>query len=236
MVDVPTVTIIPNKPIACYGDSIEFTASGANSYTWSTGSTNTLIVATPTANFSYSLTGVTVNNCVGSDVLTMTVYPLPTITINSPDSVICAGNSASLTPIGAIGYVWNYTLATTVYTASPSSTTIYTVQGFDPIGCSSTITFTVRVSPCIGIHELAEDTKVISIYPNPTKDKFLLDLNKSSENSSIEIEDVFGKMILRKKITSGKIEIDISDFADGLYILRIITNEKYFDHFKLIKQ
>ncbi|MBN8691725.1 MAG: T9SS type A sorting domain-containing protein [Bacteroidetes bacterium] len=54
----PTVNISSSTFTLCSGQSATLTASGAGSYTWSTGSINTSIVVSPTTNTTYSVNGI----------------------------------------------------------------------------------------------------------------------------------------------------------------------------------
>ena len=58
-------------------------------------------------------------------------------------------------------------------------------------------------------------SKNISIFPNPVKNT----LNIQGEMESIEIFDVFGKLVL----TSTNNPINTSDLADGIYVVNIIN-------------
>ncbi|MEO6426998.1 MAG: T9SS type A sorting domain-containing protein [Bacteroidia bacterium] len=70
-----------------------------------------------------------------------------------------------------------------------------------------------------------------SFYPNPASQKIKF---KQLQNAEIEIYDAAGK-----KVRSGSIkendEISISDFPQGLYLLRIKSDQKIFNE-KLIIQ
>lgn len=67
----PTVTIASNS--VCVGTSASLTASGANSYTWNTGSTTNSITETPTITTTYSVTGADLNNCSNTQTVSITV-------------------------------------------------------------------------------------------------------------------------------------------------------------------
>jgi hypothetical protein len=73
----------------------------------------------------------------------------------------------------------------------------------------------------VGIINGDENSKELSIYPNPATD----DLTISNINSSIaeiEIIDITGKLIKQLPINNVKeIKINISDLSNGIYIIRI---------------
>jgi gliding motility-associated-like protein len=138
-----------DSPIICPGNPANMTATGATTYTWSTGATSTgtnTAVASPTATTSYTVTGST-PTCSGTAVSTVTVLAAPTITVNSPH--ICYGQTANLTATGADTFTWPpgaTSSGVNTATASPITTTTYTVSGSSG-GCPGTATATVFVDP-----------------------------------------------------------------------------------------
>jgi PKD repeat protein len=75
---------------------------------------------------------------------TVSVNAAPNVTVNS--STICAGQTATLTAIGATTYSWNTSATTASISVTPASTTMYTVTGTDAAGCSAKNTATVTIS------------------------------------------------------------------------------------------
>jgi len=86
-----------------------------------------------------------------------------------------------------------------------------------------------------GIHGLINQN--FEIYPNPTKGKFSISSNKSTDGR-IELVDLFGKVIMLTwewKSNQDNIEYDISSLPPGIYLLRI-REENSVSVKKLIKQ
>lgn len=80
--------------------------------------------------------------------------------------------------------------------------------------------------------DIAENHQKISIYPNPTDG--IVNFDIINNNTSIEIFDYSGKLI--KRIDNLKTnQIDISDFANGIYILKFKTDKKIF-YSKVVKR
>jgi gliding motility-associated-like protein len=150
----PNISITPSTPLICSGDSVQLTASGASSYSWTpaTGLSQVNInnpFASPSDTTTYVVTGTT-GACSASSTVTVYVNPTPVVTVTPLSDTICSGQSTLLTAVGANTYVWTPTLGLSnpnVYnpTANPTSSTTYTVSG-TTLNCSNTATVTITVN------------------------------------------------------------------------------------------
>jgi gliding motility-associated-like protein len=152
---IPTVTI-SNETI-CAGESVTLSPSSTQpsggSYSWSTNNTNASITLSPSSTSNYSLT-YTVNGCSSTPAsATVTVNPVPTLTINN--SAICIGETATLTatpnlPGGTI--LWTPTNETNLsIDVTPAATStysaVYTLNGCSSNSTSSSVT--VNLTPIV---------------------------------------------------------------------------------------
>ncbi len=177
---LPTVNIAGTNNI-CFGTITNLIASGASTYTWNTGPTSPTIIVSPTLTTTYTVTGTGINGCKNIASKTVTVYPLPTLTVASTTSLLCNGQSASLTVTGnAITYNWNPGGPGTSIVVSPTTTSTYSVIGTDANGCSNTVAFTQSVSPCAGINEIQNSNTSVLIYPNPNNGSFTIKAQKET--------------------------------------------------------
>jgi poly(beta-D-mannuronate) lyase len=64
-------------------------------------------------------------------------------------------------------------------------------------------------------------TKGIHIYPVPANDGFIKIKSEKSNIGFIEIFDIRGKQLLKKKITSQNGQVNIDSFSKGIYIIKI---------------
>jgi hypothetical protein len=78
----------------------------------------------------------------------------------------------------------------------------------------------INVNVSIGQHEIA--TGNIKIYPNPAHSELYISIN-DQQTSEIEIYNMLGSLVIRKKITQSE-KMDISDLSPGTYILKIKSN------------
>lgn len=136
-----------NPSAICTGSSAIVSVVGATSYTWSNGQTNASIIVTPTVTTTYSVLGE-VGTCTGTTNIQLTVSQLPTVTINSSSSTVCAGVATQLSASGATTYTWlpSQTQSSTI-SVMPTTNTTYTVRAANP-GCPArNATISINVLP-----------------------------------------------------------------------------------------
>lgn len=154
---LPVVTVTPNNPTICMGNSTTLNFAGASTYTVSpltglTGFTGTSVNASPQTTITYTITGTDANGCVDSTSATVTVLNLPNISINPPNPEICINGNIDITAVGADTYTWSPAVGLSSTTgatvnASPTNSTTYTITGTDLFGCVNTFTFNLNVNP-----------------------------------------------------------------------------------------
>jgi hypothetical protein len=140
---LPNISTFANT--FCSGNSGILTASGGISYTWMPfASTGASVTISPTVSGCYTVTGTNSNGCSRSVSNCYTVLPTPTISISGA-SVLCAGQTTTLTASGATSYTWMPGIISGAnIVISPSTTTCYTVYGYNA-GCSSSAVRCVTV-------------------------------------------------------------------------------------------
>ena len=158
---IPTLSINSSTNNVCLGQAISFTATGANTYTWSNGLTNGGIF-TPSITSGYTVLGQ--NGCgTSSAVTSVTISPLAVSLISNP-TVVCAGSTSTLTAAAAANsYSWFPVLSTTGSSliVSPQVNTIYTVTASNGT-CLGTSTVAVNALPVPTISALPIFTTVCS--------------------------------------------------------------------------
>jgi len=151
----PTPQIIVNGGEICQGNSIQLTAFGANSYSWSPvvglNSVNTQnVTSTPPGSVTYTITGTDINGCVGTGFANVIVNENPIVSVNSGS--VCLGKSITLNASGAANYFWSpavflNTNSGSEVISSPNSNVDYTVIGIDQNGCRDTSYSNIVVLP-----------------------------------------------------------------------------------------
>lgn len=208
------ISLSPSTPTICIGNSGTITATGASTYTWSTGSNATSIIITPTTTTIYTVTG-TSGTCNGTNTISIAVSANPTVAATSSSSLICTGNSATLSATGASSYNWNPgSLSGTSVVVSPTINTTYTVVGSNAAGCTNTRTVSITVSACTGINEAQVTNGIISIYPNPNNGEFTLTVPEQGQYSII---NSIGQTVEIINVKEDSQTISVQGLADGIY-------------------
>ncbi|HRB52348.1 MAG TPA: hypothetical protein PLD87_01610 [Bacteroidia bacterium] len=129
----PSISVSPGTSVnICSGQSATLTASGVATYLWSTGASTASINVSTAGNYT-----VTSSNACGADtvVVNVTVTNTPSVSVTSSATVICPGQSATLTASGASSYSWSGGQTGSSITVSTAG--IYTVTGTSTCGTAS---------------------------------------------------------------------------------------------------
>lgn len=218
----PSVSSITSNSTTCataIPQSATLTASGASTYSWSTGAGSASTVVSPSITTTYTVTGTNASGCSNTSQITVTVHPLPTVNVITSSPVICTQptqQTATLTASGASTYSWNTGATTAIVAVSPSTTTTYTVTGYDANGCENTSVFTQSVSVCSGLEEQVISNE-FTVYPNPNNGSFSI---RTSIGGVFEIYNQLGQVIFNFEKEEGVEEtIKIDNLAEGVYYM-----------------
>lgn len=144
----PSPVITVNSAAICPGDTAILIAGGGTSYVWSTGAGTGTIQVNPVSSTSYTVTG-SASGCSDTAVASVTVNPLPAITVSSTS--ICNGGTGTISATGATSYIWSNGATGNQLTDSPVTSTTYTVTG-TASGCSDTASGTITVNPFLVVN------------------------------------------------------------------------------------
>ncbi|GDX52664.1 hypothetical protein LBMAG27_17110 [Bacteroidota bacterium] len=165
VVPIPSSSFTVNPSSVCSGQAATITYSGGAcagaTFTWDFGSGNILSgTGLGPYQVSWSTVGsqtVTLQVTQGTCVSTITSVNVnvtlgASVVINPSPVAICSGQNILLTASGATNYTWSPALGlsgtnTAAVTASPITTTTYSVIGTSANGCSNTNTVVVTVNP-----------------------------------------------------------------------------------------
>ncbi len=228
-----------NNPCALQSVTLTLTSGfigGGANWVWYSGScggtsvgTGTSIVINPsvTANYYVRAEGgclASPGMCSGPNNISTT--PLPTFSVATSNSLLCAGSSASLTMSSTS---FNYSVNTiglpsNIAVVNPTVTTTYTITA-DNIGCLSTSLFTQSVTVCSSLNENALHT-AIELYPNPSNGKITVSANASE---TIHIYNELGACIRTFTLNAdNNFSAEITGLESGVYFLSGTNTRKKF--------
>ncbi|MES2134146.1 MAG: T9SS type A sorting domain-containing protein [Bacteroidota bacterium] len=230
----PLPTVTSTSASICVGKTTTLTASGtATSYSWNPSgvTTNTISVAAATAGFfTFTVTGTSSLGCSKSITTNLIGIPNPTINITATPSVICNGQSVTLTANGASTYTWTGGVVNGT-PFSPTTTATYSVIGTSAIGsCTASAAKTVTVNTCTGIQE-NQNTIVFNVFPNPSTGNFTV--QSSAFPAVLVMYDVTGKQVIRKEITEMETSVNVSQLNNGVYYISL-TAESGSVNYKML--
>ncbi|WP_396195902.1 PKD domain-containing protein [Flavobacterium sp.] len=138
----------------CAGQSVNLTATGANTYTW-TGAVGNPITVTPLSTTTYTVTGTSAAGCSNTDQIIVTVNPLPSVD-GGADVTICSGEPVTLSASGTVSYSWNPTIINGD-PFNPTTTATYVVTGTSALGCTATdnVLVTVNANPVVVVNDVS---------------------------------------------------------------------------------
>lgn len=232
----PTLSANSSNSVVCAGSNVTLTASGMNTYTWSTSATNAVIVQQPSVTTTYTVTGFSnLCNITQTSSVMVSVNALPSVSLTAGATTICAGaGSIALTGSPAGGAYSGAAVSGSLLSIANSGTftPMYTFTN-SSTGCSNSATTTVIIANCTGINESIETSGLV-VYPNPNNGSFVVETD-NFETKNIEILDVTGRVVYSERSSNNKILININELANGMYQVRI-SSSAGTDVIKVIKQ
>jgi hypothetical protein len=208
----PTVNINPSSSTICSGSSATLSANGANTYTWNAAIVSPSVSVSPSTTTTYTVAGI-IGSCTDTETISISVSASPTISISASSNTICAGQTATLSIVGAASsYTWNTGPTSTSIVVSPTTTTSYTAAAFNG-SCYGIATTNILVNTCTGIYEVEND-KRISIYPNPNNGFFNIVI---PVKGTYNIINAIGQTISTFVIEEDNQQLEMNNLTQGVY-------------------
>ncbi len=142
------ITTPTNDFSLCEGNTLELGVNGTYAnYQWSTGATTPTIDVTLPGTYTVDVVSGT---CIITAAATIAELETPTVVVLADPAEINEGGSSQLTATGLDTYLWSPAATLDDATvpnpvATPTATTIYTVEGAGSSGCPGTANIEVRV-------------------------------------------------------------------------------------------
>lgn len=96
-------------------------------------------------------------------------------------------------------------------------------------GYGQAIDFTLSLAP-LSVETF--DRTALAVYPIPAQD--ILNINYKSALETIKIYTVLGQEVLQQKTEASQLQLDVSSFTTGIYIVKLFTKEGQHS-FRMIK-
>jgi photosystem II stability/assembly factor-like uncharacterized protein len=231
----PVAGVADSSDILCAGDSLTLTVSGyTGTLQWQQSANGTSGWANVTGGSGSTTSSYTTANLttttyyrvevsqsgfspVYTNVITITVNPIPTATASASGAVLTAG------PSGA-SYQWvdcdngniNINGATNqAYTATANGSYAVAVTQSGCMDLSSCVSVTT-----IGIDEL-QNTAAFSVYPSPASDHITINTGANLLGKMYYITDESGRIVLSGRVSSANVGVRIHELAAGIYLVKI---------------
>lgn len=156
---------------------------------------------------------VYLHECISHE-LDLTVAPLPTLHC-CKDTLVEYGKAFQLKVSGADTYLWSTGDTTTTITIVPLKDNSYSVTGYTQHGCHTTANVKVRTT-------LIDDDLVL--FPNPANDKVKIHMPLIDK---VEVLNLFGDTIEQVNANRDVVELDVSHYLDGVYIVHVQQLSKH---------
>lgn len=141
---IPSLTVTGNN-IICDNSSETLSASGASTYTWSTGDNTPTIAISPTTTTVYTLTG-SQNGCTGSEQFTVSTITSPTVQVTTPSASVCVNQTLTLNAIGNGNlFIWSDGIINQTNTINAQASMVYTVTNTYTNSCFAQATYSLHV-------------------------------------------------------------------------------------------
>lgn len=209
-------------------------AGGTYSGTGVTGTDFDPSVGTET--ITYTVGGGTA--CESSASQVFTVNTAPTVALSLATTSTCVNYNAFTlsggTPAGGTYSGTGVNAGSFDPAVAGIGTTSITYDFTDGNGCSNSASATVTVDACAS---LEEDGFTMTISPNPTSGKVLIAPSVQLNASDLKCTSGNGQLLdlSWNELSNGTWEIDLSNFADGIYYLQVTLQDKT-QVYKLVKQ
>lgn len=162
-------------------------------------------------------TNIGANNCDSIVTVTLTINPAIDTSISKSGSVITSNQTGAtyqwIDCANANAEILGETNASYTATSNGDYAVIVTKGS-----CSDT-------SACVNLNTVSVNennfSKAFSIYPNPTSGLLILCLTNGESNARVEVYSVLGQQIKSDRISTQKMEIDLSNYGKGIYFVQI---------------
>lgn len=87
----------------------------------------------------------------------------------------------------------------------------------------------LTIISAVGLAVANTDTLGIKLgqnYPNPAKDKTYIDVSFTTEEATLKVYNILGTLVEVKHVTGNRIELDVSEYPDGVYLYTLEAGDE----------
>jgi hypothetical protein len=210
---------------SCYespNGSAEFTGTGGTlpySYAWSNSATTGIVNNLSVGTYTVTLTDANLCSSTGSATITQPAQLFATTTATNATGGQDNGSAGINNITGGVSpYSVRWSNGQVANTISNLAGGTYIAIVTDANGCQ--VSDTVVVNQLVGI-DMVEGDILFSIYPNPAKTAFTVEMGSLNKETTISMKDVLGQTIFSKPVVTLKTVIDLTNFAEGVYLVEL---------------
>lgn len=207
-------------------------AGGYSAYTWCNGG-GTLCSITALNSGTYCVTVTDANGCTATDSINVTLNPLPAVSFSLTTTFICL-NAPSFTltggsPAGGLYSGTGVSAGMFDPAVAGAGTHIVTYSYTDTTtGCTNNATQMITVG-CVGLNDEIANSNFVKLFPNPANTKVSIVHEREVSDELIVVMDLQGKKVYEQYINVANkgdvININTGDFANGVYIVQLLTTQ-----------
>jgi len=168
----------------------------------------------------------------------ISIFDFPTFNFENDELVVNEYPYTLEAPVNAASYLWGD--GSTGNSISVTADGDYSLSITDDNNCTASGSIRIKLKKqtqpedTTSIHSIAEGE--IGVYPNPANNQINIDFSKCQmSNCQIWIANVAGQVMLTDNQTSDIMNIDISNWAQGVYIIKI-SNGNAIGFVRFIKE
>lgn len=178
---------------------------------------------------------VTKANCTSAAIaVTASVTSGSAVNISATSTMVCTNSSpVALTGSPAGGSFSGTGVSGSTFNPSVGTGTYNLIYTYSNAGCTGSGNLVMQVSDCTGLNQFANQANNVIIYPNPASDNITL---KNATGYSVTFYDATGRVIMGKIILQNEETINTSEFAKGVYFVKLQSTDKSVTSTKLIIQ
>ena len=199
-------------------DYTDFADSACGSYVWNDE------VYEESGDYVQTFTNV--NGCDSIVTLHLTIYPSVTELV---EVTVCENDLP-------YHYV-NGDIDTTFEVGTPNLS-VSSFQFSTQYGCDSTVTLHLTITPCDTTGITTYTDGILSLYPNPTSGIVTLQLTPETcpLNTEVQIFDIYGKRLQVMSVNGETTQIDLSSYATGVYLIKLVGDGRVIGVQKVVKK